>query len=116
VKEIITRGQADLLFEAILVLGLILLPTAAVIARSRGRRPLLAALTFGSPPVLIGILWRVYNAITDRIGLDTVANLLVNLILFVAVGAACGVGWVLLTRQQQGMDGTPSGDTPDAGA
>ena len=37
-------------------------------------------------------LWTAYNAITDRLGLDTVKNLLVNLAVFVAVGAAAGLG------------------------
>ncbi len=36
-------------------------------------------------------LWTVYNRITDRLGLDTVKNLLVNLALFAAVGIAVGL-------------------------
>ena len=35
-------------------------------------------------------LWTVYNAITDRLGLDTVKNLLVNLALFVFIGILAG--------------------------
>jgi hypothetical protein len=109
IKELVTRGQADVAFGVVLVLGLILLPVAAFVARRRGKSPLQAALAFGGPPMLVGVLWRVYNAITDRIGLDTVANLLINLVLFVVIGAACGVGWVVLTRRRPDGSG---GDTP----
>lgn len=36
-------------------------------------------------------LWTVYNAITDRLGLDTVKNLLVNLGLFIGLGIIIGI-------------------------
>ena len=46
--------------------------------------------------VLVGAgnfaLWNGYNAITDKLGLDTVKNLLTNLCLFVVLGAVIGVG------------------------
>ena len=35
-------------------------------------------------------LWTVYNAVTDKLGLDTVANLLVNLGLFLVIGTVAG--------------------------
>lgn len=38
------------------------------------------------------VLWTVYNAITDRLGLDTVKNLLVNLALFLVLGVLIGLG------------------------
>jgi hypothetical protein len=37
-------------------------------------------------------MWSVYNALTDRIGLDTVRNLEVNVVLFAAVGLVIGFG------------------------
>jgi hypothetical protein len=61
----------------------------------------------GGPPVLLWVMWRVYNAITSRLGLDTVANLLVNLALFVIVGALCGAGWAWLMARRQPLP--PSG-------
>ncbi len=46
--------------------------------------------------VLVGAgnfaLWNGYNAITDKLGLDTVKNLLTNLCLFVVLGVVIGVG------------------------
>ena len=46
-------------------------------------------------------LWTVYNAITQKLGLDTIANLLVNLALFVVLGIALGVGAGLYTARKQ---------------
>ena len=97
--ELITRPQADTFFAALFFVGLVAGPLAWGIARRRGSRPLPVALLVGGGPVLVGLLWRVYNALTDRIGLDTVANLAVNLGLFIVVGAGCGVGWALLHRE-----------------
>ena len=37
-------------------------------------------------------LWNGYNAITDKLGLDTVKNLLTNLCLFIVLGVVIGVG------------------------
>lgn len=56
--------------------------------------------------LLIGVgnyvLWTVYNAITDRLGLDTVKNLLVNLALFIVLGIIIGLAASLLQRRQTG--------------
>lgn len=57
--------------------------------------------------VLVGggnyALWAVYNAITQKLGLDTVANLLVNLALFVVIGTAIGVGAGVYTARKQAV-------------
>ena len=95
-QEMVTRSQADLLFTVLPLLGLLAGPSAAWAARRRGGDAAASALLWGGPLVLIGILWRVYNAITDRIGLDSVANLAVNFGLFVIVGVICGALWVIL--------------------
>jgi hypothetical protein len=47
------------------------------------------ALGFSGPAILV--LWRVYNAITDHYGLDSVQGLLINLSLFVAIGIGAGL-------------------------
>ena len=45
--------------------------------------------------LLVGVgnyaLWTVYNAITEKLGLDTVKNLLTNLGLFVLLGIVIGL-------------------------
>jgi hypothetical protein len=113
VKELITRGQADAVFTALLILGVILAPLAWFIARRRGgMNPAAAALAWGGAPALVGVLWRVYNAIADGLGPDTVKNLAVNLALFVAVGAACGALWSRVTAGNDApapAEGEPEG-------
>jgi hypothetical protein len=99
-QELVTRAQADMLLNIVTVLGFIVGGVAAALARKRGGAAVPAAALWGGPLVLAGILWRVYNAITDRMGLDSVANLFVNAALFIIVGAACGAGWVFLTGRQ----------------
>ena len=102
-QEMVTRAQADTLFMVVFVLGIIVGPSAGWLARRRGGDAVPAALLWGGPLLLVGTLWRVYNAITDRIGLDSVANLAVNFVLFIVVGIACGLGWtVLATRKSAG--------------
>ena len=55
-------------------------------------------------------LWTVYNAITEKLGLDTVKNLLVNLGLFVVIsiiiGAGAGVYAARAGKQQAHQGGT----------
>ena len=97
VKELITRGQADILFTAVLLLGIVLAPLAWFVVRRRGGNALAAALAWGGAPALIGVLWRVYNAIADGMGVDTVKNLAVDLVLFVVIGAGCGALWARVT-------------------
>ncbi len=59
-------------------------------------------------------LWTVYNAITQKLGLDTVANLLVNLGVFVVVGSAIGIGAGIYTaRKQMASQIVQGGDNGD---
>ena len=56
-------------------------------------------------------LWTVYNAITEKLGLDTVANLLVNLGLFLVVGTVAGaVAGGLAGRGRRSVQGGENGD------
>lgn len=45
------------------------------------------------------VLWTVYNAITDKLGLDTVKNLVVNVSLFVVLGVIIGLGAAWLSAK-----------------
>ncbi len=90
-KELIDPHQAQLLMLGVLVLA----PLIGLLWGTLSKR-----LTQG---FVIGLLagagnfalWTVYNGITEKLGLDTVKNLLVNLGLFVAIGLVVGVavGW-----------------------
>lgn len=57
----------------------------------RARASVLRGLLLGCIGSLIYGLWRVYGVIVGAIGLDSVANLGLQLILFAAVGALLGV-------------------------
>ncbi len=95
-KELITIEQANMLMMAVLI-------AAPIIGLAYGlaAKRIVAGLAWG---VGIGvcnmILWKVYNAITDHLGLDTVKNLLVNLGLFIAIGVVGGVIAGLVGRRR----------------
>lgn len=100
-KELIDPHQAHLLMLGVLVLApLIGLAWGYLVKRF----PL--GLTLG---VLAGAgnyaLWTADNAITDKLGLDTVKNLLVNLGLFVVVGIAVGLGAGFYASKRQRVQG-----------
>ena len=108
-KELITREQADV-FLLIAPLALAVLGIGLGVAR---RNP--AAIAIGIGGGLIGVLWRVFNAIAERLGIDSVANLAVNAALFGAVGLVFGLGlrrWVPYPGVPVG--GEPPDDEPEA--
>ena len=87
-KELIDAHQAHLLMLAVLGLAPLIGLLWGFLAKRAGRGLLIG--------VLVGAgnfaLWNGYNAITDKLGLDTVKNLLTNLCLFVVLGVVIGVG------------------------
>jgi hypothetical protein len=99
-KELVTVEQAErvlrLLAVALPLAGLVI---GAVVGamRGRARRGLVIGLVIGHTGPATFVLWKVYNGIMARYGLDSVKGLLLNLALFVAVGLAVGlvVGWRL---------------------
>ncbi len=90
-KELINAHQAHLLMLTVLVLAPLLGLAWGVWAKHLWRGVGIG-LTVGVGNFL---LWTLYNALTEKLGLDTVKNLLVNLGLFVALGLLAGVGWGL---------------------
>jgi len=110
VQEIITAKQVDTLFLALAIAGPLL---GAGIGWARSRRTT-TGLLWGLLLTANWILWRIYNAITDRLGLDTVRNLLVNLALFVVLGAIAGFLAALRAKRREVSygAGAGSGQTP----
>ena len=122
-REIVTVEQVNHWF----ILLAILLPIAgagvgAILARRSG------SVAFGAlKGFVVGLLgplnliaWTVYNLITDRLGLDTVKNLLVQLALFVLTGAAAGylIGRYWRDASEVAADGPSSfegGAPPEGG-
>lgn len=86
-KELITIEEMNHLMLAVLVAAPVIGLILGAIAR-RVRMYGLAGLAIGTGNFL---LWKIYSAITDRLGLDTVLNLAVNLGLFIVVGVVVGV-------------------------
>ena len=87
-KELIDAHQAHLLMLVLLGMAPLIGLLWGFLAK-RARR----GLAIG---VLVGVgnfaLWNGYNAITDKLGLDTVKNLLTNLCLFIVLGVVIGIG------------------------
>jgi len=97
--ELITYPQANRLMIAVLVMA----PVLGLIwgmASKRVVQGLIAGILIGAGNLT---LWHIYNAITDKLGLDTVKNLLVNLALFASVGLLVGLtwGWVVKPKPQE---------------
>ncbi len=93
-KELVTPQQIHTLFIALAigcpVLGII--AGAWFGARKNSLRSyLLSGFLIGLVGPLNLLLWEMYNGITNRLGLDTVRNLLVNLALFVVLGLVAGI-------------------------
>jgi len=86
-KELITIEQMNRLMLVVLIVAPVIGLILGAIAK-RVKAYFLAGLAIG-----IGnfVLWTVYSAITNRLGLDTVVNLAVNLGLFIVVGVIVGV-------------------------
>ena len=109
-KELIDPHQAQML-----MLGVLTAAPLIVLGWGMAAKRLPLGLAAG---VIAGggnyALWTVYNAITQKLGLDTVANLLVNLGLFVVVGIVIGVGAGVYAARKPGIQaGVQGGDNGD---
>lgn len=98
--ELITIAQAN----RIMLILLIAAPVLGLALGALTKRIKLGVLT----GIGIGggnyVMWKVYSAITDRLGLDTVKNLLVNLGLFIAVGVIVGLAIGRMSKPNEGSD------------
>ena len=100
-REIVDLKQIDRLLLAAAVL-LPILGAAVGAFRSQktsAKGALKQGLMWGSLGPLTYALWRMYSALTARSGLDSLSNLLVNLVLFIAIGM--GTGWLFGRNRPQ---------------
>ncbi|MCW3096165.1 MAG: hypothetical protein JWL77_1783 [Chthonomonadaceae bacterium] len=95
-REIVDIAAVERLFLILAVLCPIAGLTIGAAVGSRRqhvRQGAVSGLLFGLLGTLNWMLWHAYNVLTDANGLDSVKGLAINLVLFVAVGAALGFGY-----------------------
>lgn len=95
-RELVDAGQMGIVLAALSAAGALGAVLAGVVARTRGAHWRRAALLCATV-VLLWPLWLIYNSIEDRFGLESIAALVLNAVIFLAVGTAAGVllrrGW-----------------------
>lgn len=109
-REIVSVEQVQRLFLLLAVaLPILGVAVGAGLGARRGqlRRCALQGLLIGALGPVNLVLWFVYNRITDRLGLDTVKNLLVNLALFVTLGIVAGLVAGSIVRKNQRVEEPP---------
>jgi len=101
-KEIVTVEQAERAIKLIAIsLPIVGIAVGGAVGAVR-RRPavgLLTGLLCGAAGPLIWAMWRVYNVIIGRYGLDSVRGLLINLGLFILVGTLIGLAAAFAWRR-----------------
>ena len=85
-KELISPQQAQTLMIAVLILA----PVIGLIWGAVAKKIVPCFLIGLAIGIVNFALWTAYNAITNSLGLDTVKNLLINLALFIFIGAVIG--------------------------
>jgi hypothetical protein len=110
-RELVDAAQVGTALAVLSVVALLL--AVGLLAGGRGRRS--AAMVrcglLAGAAALAFPMWAVYNRIEDYFGLDSVAALLLNMALFLAVGCAVGLG---LRRFWPASDGLVQMNRSDA--
>ena len=124
-KEIIDEKTVELIMTAVLIggpcLGLLIGAVVGLIQRQFGKRAL-QGLGLGCFGILNWFMWKYYSWMvrydpeTGYVGLHKVSVLLINVAVFVAVGALIGIAWGLLARRgtTRQPEPTPSETPQDA--
>lgn len=105
-RELISMHAINQLFMLLAwLLPLIGLVIGAGIGTARKRIRFYAGigLLIGFIGPLNWLLWRFYNGITNRMGLDTVRNLIVNLLIFAGIGLLGGLIGGVIGRKLTGQ-------------
>jgi hypothetical protein len=113
-REIITLDEANRLFLILAVaVPVVCVALGALAGARRGAlgRGAMNGLLIGLLGPANLALWKIYNLITDRLGLDTVKNLLINLGLFIALGIIAGI---VIGHFASRRASTLALDTPDS--
>lgn len=90
-RELVDAGQVGIALAVLSGVGFVLALLLAVLQRGRPSSVLLRGALLSGVLVLVFPAWLVYNAIEDHFGLDSVAALLINLVLFALAGGGVGL-------------------------
>lgn len=94
-RELVTVAQVETLFRVLALAGPLIGLLAGMLPWNR-QVPTVRRAATGLLVGCVGLAnygtWRLYLAITERLGMDTVRNLLVNLAVFALIGAVIGLG------------------------
>jgi hypothetical protein len=90
-RELVDANSVGAMLAVLSGVALALLVVFGLMAKSRGSAGAKRGALLSACGVLLYPLWAIYNRIEDHFGLDSVAALLINLALFVVVGALIGV-------------------------
>ncbi len=93
-KELVSQEVVERAFLTIAVAGLAVgLITGIAIGTMKHRSKQYAAAGFLLGLLFCGVygMWLLFDAITDKLGLDSIANLGAQLLLFSAIGAVAGL-------------------------
>jgi len=105
VRELVSPQQAEAIVRAVaaglLALGVVGGAVAAAFTRPR-RAGLIIGAFVALAGLLVQVLWLAYNAVTARLGLDSVKALVINLAIFVVVGLGYGILAVVGCRWAKG--------------
>jgi hypothetical protein len=109
-RELVSPQQAEVIIRVVagglLALGVVGGAVMAALVRPR-RTGVIAGGFVALAGALVYALWLVYNAVTARLGLDSVRALLINLGVFVFVGLGYGLVLSVIWRRA-----TAGGDAP----
>ena len=90
-RELVDANTVGMAVAVLSGVSLVLLVVLGLIAKSRASAGAKRGALLAGCGVLLYPLWSIYNRIEDQFGLDSVAALLINLALFVVVGALAGL-------------------------
>lgn len=107
-REIVDAAQVGAVLAVFSGAALVVSTVLMILGRLKARQDWVRTALICAVGILAWPLWMIYNGIEDHFGLDSVAALLLNLALFVAVGV--GGGFALRRLWSAPLD-TQHGDT-----
>lgn len=100
--EIVDIGAVNRIFGWVAILLPILAAPIGYFLAVKGKSRVVNALRWlmwGMLGPFNWLMWRLYNVLTDRNGLDSVSNVVVNLVVFAVVGCLSGVVFASVERK-----------------